>query len=120
MQIRLKTMKLKSATVIETIIALLILMISFSAGMVIYNRVVSSGVSNEKLRMENEVLFLMDSLEAAGVSDPLKIVKSSGVFEVSYTADERFPGMLLMEMTFAGKGAAFSKRQKWIKRDEQN
>jgi hypothetical protein len=121
MQIRMINAMLKSSTVVETIVALLVLMISFSAGMVIYNKVLISGVNAKNMRNDNELVFLMDSLVTAAAEEPARILRPSGAFESSYLADERFPGLLLMEMKWIGtNGVIVAKRQKWIRRNEED
>ncbi|RYE55653.1 MAG: hypothetical protein EOP48_09745 [Sphingobacteriales bacterium] len=119
MQIRIKEVKLKSATVIETIIALLIMMISFSAGMVIYTKVLTRGVNNKQLRADNELLFLMDSLTTAGNFEPVRLIREEHVFEAVYTVDERFPEMLLMKMTCSDQqGKVLAEHLKWVDKYE--
>ncbi|TCC99769.1 hypothetical protein [Pedobacter psychroterrae] len=115
MQVRIKDIKLKSATIVETIIALLILMISFSAGMVIYTKVLTTGVNNGQLRADAEARFLMDSLSTARNTEPARLVRQKSVFELSYVVDERFPGMLLMKMTGTDeKGQVLTRHLKWV------
>ena len=120
MPVRINDTKLKSATVMETIIALLILMISFSAGMVIYTKVMTSGVSNEQLRADNELMFVMDSLSMVGHFEPVRLIRKNKVVEVVYSPDEEFTGMLLMSAICTDeKGQVVVKRLKWVKKYEE-
>lgn len=119
MQVKLKDIKLKAATLIETIIALLILMISFYAGIVIYTRVMLNGINNEQLRANAELIFLADSLNVAKNSEPLILVRNQKVYQFGYTTDERYAELLLMRMTCADeKGLRLAEHFRWITNDE--
>lgn len=120
MSVRIKDLKLKSATVVETVIALLILMISFSAGMVIYTRVMTSGVNNEQLRAENELMFMMDSLSVSGHFEPVRLTRNNNIIEVTYSEDEQFPGLLLMTASCTDEqGVVSLTRLKWVSKHEK-
>jgi len=120
MQVGIKDIKLQSATIVETIIALLILMISFSAGMVIYTKVLAKGVNNEQLRAEAELMFLADSLIIERNADPIKLNRSQRIFEFGYIIDERYPQLMLMKMTCTdGKGLVLVEHLKWVRKHEE-
>jgi hypothetical protein len=95
---KLKGLKIKSATIMETIVAMLILMISFSAGMVIYNNILSAGVNDQAMRASLEAEFVADSLIRADNEDAQQLSRSGLVYEVKYTADERNPGLAIMSV----------------------
>jgi hypothetical protein len=95
---KMKRHKIKSATIMETIVAMLILMISFSAGMVIYNNILSAGVNDQAMRASLEVEFVADSLIRAGNEEAQQLSRSGLVYEVKYTADERNPGLVIMSV----------------------
>jgi len=90
--------KLKSATLVETIVALLILMISFSAGMVIYNRILSTGINDLKMKGEFTVSVIADSLQHTKVFQNQRIQKEGLSYELSYVNDQHHPGLTLLKV----------------------
>jgi len=91
--------KLRSATIIETVVALLILLISFSAGMVIYNKIIGAGINAEELRAASSAEFIADSLSHAGVQEDQLLQGNGGhLFEVRYTADPQRPGLTILKV----------------------
>jgi hypothetical protein len=90
--------KLKSATIVETIVALLILMISFSAGMVIYNRILSTGINDLKMNAELTAGVIADSLHRAGTFNDQRIQKEGVVYEVAFVNDQRYPELKVLKV----------------------
>lgn len=82
----------------ETIVAMLILMISFSAGMVIYNNILNAGVNDQALQGGLEAEFVADSLVSVGNEDAQQLSRSGLVYEVKYTTDERNPNLRIMHV----------------------
>lgn len=95
---KMKGRKLKSATIMETIVAMLILMISFSAGMVIYNNILNAGVNDLAMRSALEAEFVADSLIRAGNEDAQQLSRLGLVYEVKYKADELHSGLMVMSV----------------------
>jgi hypothetical protein len=95
---KLKRHKIKSATIMETIVAMLILMISFSAGMVIYNNILNAGVNDQALHAGLEAEFVADSLVRIGNRGEHQLSRSGLLYEVKYTADERNPDLMIMSV----------------------
>lgn len=121
MQNEITGLKLKSATIVETIIALLILMFSFSAGMVIYTKLFANGINASELRADAELLFLMDSLCSSENIIPIKLVKNEHLFELQYFPYQGFPQLLLITMTCKdSNGATIRKRFRLITNREKN
>jgi len=96
---KLRHKKLKSATIIETVIALLILMISFSAGMVIYNRIIASGVNDLEMKAGLEAEFIADSLGMTGNREDMEIVRPEYTCQVRYSSSEGYPSLIRMSVT---------------------
>ncbi|WP_285060248.1 hypothetical protein [Pedobacter ginsengisoli] len=82
----------------ETIAAMLILMISFSAGMVIYNNILGAGVNDLAMHSGLEAEFIADSLIRSGNMEAQQLSRSGLVYEVKYTADQRNPGLVIMSV----------------------
>ena len=86
---QLKHKKFAAATIVETVIALLILMISFASGMVIYGQIVGSGVKQQQLQASMETELVLDSLLAIGQREG-EVLRSSGRrIKLELRADER-------------------------------
>ncbi|HKG05287.1 MAG TPA: hypothetical protein VKB19_02460 [Pedobacter sp.] len=82
--------KLQSATIVETVIALLILMISFASGMVIYGQIVGTGVNQRRLQAETDTEFVLDSLLSSGGLTNQQINRGDRVIEIQRSQDKRY------------------------------
>lgn len=95
---KLNMYKCKASTIMEAIVAALILLIGFSLGMVIYNRVLQSSWSAVALRCGLEQQVLADSLSSAGEQRDQVIAKDGLRFEVSFKASEAYKGLQQMQI----------------------
>jgi len=95
----LKSKKIAAATIVETVIALLILMISFASGMVIYGQIVASGVKQQHLQASMETELVLDSLLAAGQREGEVLRFSGRRIKLELRADERFTGAQVVQAT---------------------
>lgn len=118
---KLVSQKLASATVIETVIALLILMISFSAGMSITGGITEAGVSDLALRADAEIEFIADSLAGSNQrEETMRIQKPDQLIEIGYEGDSLHTGVILMKITStAQNGKLLAKTERIIKNHEQ-
>lgn len=90
--------KLRSSTMIETLVALVLLMIAFSFGMVIFLRVTSTGPSDKKMRAHNHCELLADSLMQADEKRDIHLVQNEILYKVSFRAREEQPDILVMNI----------------------
>lgn len=90
--------KLGASSIIETIVAVLILLLSFAAGMVMYNNVVQSTYSGLKLRAQLQQSLVADSLVCAGELQDGKVERQNIRFEVTYKAHDTYPALLVMRL----------------------
>lgn len=113
--------KLRSATIIETVVALLILMISFSAGMVIYNKVIGAGINAEGLRAASSAEFIADSLLMTGAREDQVLSEREGhLFEVKYTADPLRPGLMIMRVICRDSSRVLAENTRLINAHEKD
>lgn len=90
--------KVRASSIIETIVAVLILLLSFAAGIAMYNQVVLSTYSGLKLRAKLEQGFVADSLVCAGKFEDGAVERQGMRFEVSYKAHDSYPALLVMHV----------------------
>jgi hypothetical protein len=90
--------KLKASSIIETIVAVLILLLSFTAGMVMYNKVVQSTYSGLRLRAQLQQGFVADSLAHSGGLEDGLVEREDIRFEVNYKAHDIYPSLLVMRL----------------------
>lgn len=90
--------KLRSSTMIETLVALVLLMIAFSFGMVIFMKVTSTGASDKKMRADNHCELLADSLMQADEKRDIHQVQNGISYKVSFRASEEQPDILVMNI----------------------
>jgi type II secretory pathway pseudopilin PulG len=90
--------QLKSSTMIETLVALVILMIAFSFGMVIFMKVTTTGSSSKQMRTNNQCKFLVDSLTLADERRDMTVFKDGISYKISFKADAQQPGILIMSV----------------------
>lgn len=95
---KMKRATCKASTVMEAIIAALILLIAFSAGMVICSRVLTGSWSDTKLQAEFEQRVLADSLAAATAQTDQVLDNGALKFEVSFVADPQYKGLTRMQI----------------------
>lgn len=94
----LKHKKLGSATLVETLVALLILMISFSCGMAIYQKLLDAGMSETALGHSDRMQLIADSLEAVEAQRDVVLKFREGSYEVRYVASPQYAGTVLMRV----------------------
>jgi len=95
MQVELSK-RLKAATVIETVMAMLILMISVSAGLMIYGRLTATGVNDRALRADLAMTLVADSIAAGGGFSDEVVQRDGFTVEMKFTEDARFRGAWVM------------------------
>lgn len=111
--------KLRSSSIIETIVAVLILLLSFSAGMVLYNQVLQSTYSGIKLRANLEQGLIADSLVNAGLFENGQASRQDMRYEWTYTRDEQYPGLLVMALQVYDEGGnKLSELKKLVRRKD--
>lgn len=66
---RLINKKLPAATLIETLIAMAIIMVVFSIAMKVFGNVMQSGVSYHKIQVQNQLNLLVKKVQAEGYSN---------------------------------------------------
>lgn len=89
---------LKASSVLETIIAALVILLSFSAGMMLYHKTLHSGWSGLKTRAVFESSRLADSLAQAPEKSDQEIVRTAIRYEVRFEQDERFEDLLYLHL----------------------
>jgi len=110
--------KLAAATIIETVVALLIVMISFSAGLVIYNRIISTGVNDQQLHAGLQTVVVADSLLQVTDIQDQQLISGGQHFTIRYSAAQ-FPGLMLMKVICTdGNGQQLAEQIRLIKQDE--
>lgn len=110
---------IRSATLIETIIALLILMIAFSAGMMIFLRIVSSGVNDSKSSAGMEAEFLADSLANEHTYQSLQLAKGGNIFRVNYSTDQKHQGLIILSVSVSDSSEIqLAEHTRYILKDE--
>ncbi|MBB5440943.1 hypothetical protein HDC92_004647 [Pedobacter sp. AK017] len=111
--------KLNGSSIIETIVAVLILLLSFAAGISLYSQVMLSTYSDVKLRASLEQGFVADSLISAGVFEDQVLQRGELHFELGYKPVERYPGLLLMQLQcYDLSGTKLSELRRMIRRDD--
>lgn len=90
--------KLKSSTMIETLVALVILMIAFSFGMVIFLKVTTTGSSGKRMRTSNRCKFLADSLTLADERRDMMVFQDGITYKISFKPDAQQPEILIMDV----------------------
>lgn len=119
MQVTIGIKGLKSSSIIETIVAVLILLISFALGMMIYNKVMQSTYADVRLRANLEQGLVADSLIQAGTFKHELFKRHDLSFEVNYKAQEGYPELLVMDLQcFDGAGVKLSGITKIIRRGD--
>ncbi|NQX52074.1 hypothetical protein HQN86_00460 [Pedobacter panaciterrae] len=99
MQSKLTGGMIRSATIIETVIAMLLLLITFSAGMVVFLRVTSTGVNDQRSRAKNLTELVADSLSATRNREDLRLERAGLQFQISYKADLERRGLIIMKVS---------------------
>lgn len=92
--------KIKSSTLFETIVALLILMISFSSGMVIYQKVMGSKPNAQQLSMNIYGNYLADSLMNVNDYTNRSLKANDFNADINYHLHSDRPDLTIMELTF--------------------
>lgn len=111
---------LKSSSIVETIVAVLILLISFALGMMIYNNVMQSTYADIKSRANLEQGMVADSLIQAGHFEKELFKRNDLSYEVNYKAQVGYPELLVMELQcFDGSGQRLSGISKLIRRRDE-
>lgn len=90
--------KLRSSTIIETVVAVLILLISFSIGMMIYNQVMQSTYSDSRLSANLEQDLVADSLIRSGVFETQVLKRKDLSYNIDFKTDENYPNLLILTM----------------------
>ncbi len=116
-----KNRRLKSSSIIETIVAVLILLLSFAAGIAIYNQVLLSTYSGIQLRANLEQGLVADSLTRAGGFEPQVLERRDLRFEVAYTASEKYPGLMMMHLQgYDRSGHKLSELKRLVRGADEN
>jgi membrane protein YdbS with pleckstrin-like domain len=90
--------KLKASSILETIIAALVILLSFSAGMMLYHKTLHSSWSTVKMTAVFEASGLADSLAHAPEHMDQEILREEIKYEVTFAEDERFEGLLRLRI----------------------
>lgn len=98
MLVKITTGKIKASSIIETIVAVLVLLLSFAAGMAMYNQVVLSTYSGLKLRAQLEQGLVADSLVCTGKYEDTIVERQDMRFEVTYKTQDTYPALLVMHL----------------------
>jgi hypothetical protein len=91
------TRKLKSSTMIETLVALVILMIAFGFGMVIFMKVTTTGGNGKILRTGNQCRFLADSLMHADHKRDMHLLENGISYKIQFEKGHQ-QGTLIMSI----------------------
>ncbi|WP_316812815.1 hypothetical protein [Pedobacter heparinus] len=111
--------KLSGSSIVETIVAVLILLLSFAAGISLYNQVMLSTYSDVKLRANLEQAFVADSLLSAGGFEDQVLERGPLRFELDYKPSEAYPGLLVMQLQcYDRSGTKLSEFRRMIKTDD--
>lgn len=111
--------RLNGSSIVETIVAVLILLLSFGAGISLYNQVMLSTYSDVKLRANLEQAFVADSLIRAGGLEDQVLERDSLRFELDYKPSEAYPGLLVMRLQcYDLSGTKLSELRRMIKTDD--
>ena len=112
--------KVKASSIIETIVAVLILLLSFAAGIAMYNQVVLSTYSGLKLRARMEQGAVADSLVCTGRFEDGFIERQDMRFEVAYKAQDKYPALLVMRLEgYDLAGNKLSELVKMVRRPDE-
>lgn len=98
MSIGLIFTKIKSATIFETIVALLVVMISFSAGMIIYQNVFSRSKGALEMSADFTGNHLADSLKNIGDYTNRKFKMNEFEVDLVYRPHAKYPGIYILEL----------------------
>jgi hypothetical protein len=104
---------------IETLVALVILMIAFAFGMVIFMKVTTSGSNGKIMRTGNRCQFLADSLMHADEKRDMQLLENGISYEVQFKQGKQ-QGTLIMNILAEDlKGELITEYHQLI-RDEQS
>jgi len=116
MLVKLSIYKINGSTIIETIIAALIILISFAAGLAIYAQLLQSAESGLTMRISLVQDYLVDSLTTAPEQFDQVIYTKDMQFKVQYETDPRWP--LLLKLHVSGcddSGKLLTEKYKFIR-----
>lgn len=112
--------KLRASSIIETIVAVLILLLSFAAGIAMYNQVVLSTYSGLKLRAQLEQGAVADSLACTGRFEDGFVERRDMRFKVAYEAHNKYPALLVMRLKgYDLAGNKLSELVKMVRRPDE-
>jgi len=105
---------------IETLVALVILMIAFSFGIVIFMKVTTSGVSGKRMHATNRCKFLADSLIQVAERKDILLFQDGITYKVTFKPDPKTPEILIMNVVAEEKnGEQITKIQQLIQDHEK-
>lgn len=111
--------KCSGSSIVETIVAVLILLLSFAAGISLYNQVMLGTYSDVKLRANLQQAFVADSLLRAGGFEDQVLEREGLRFELDYKPSEAYPGLLVMQLQcFDRSGSKLSESRRMVRRDD--
>jgi hypothetical protein len=106
---------------IETLVALVILMIAFSFGMIIFMKVTTTGSSGKQMRTSNRCKFLADSLTLADERRDMTVFQDGTTYKIIFKPDAQLPGILVMSVLAEDiKGVQITKFQQLIQDHEKS
>ncbi|KQR70895.1 type II secretion system protein [Pedobacter sp. Leaf176] len=93
----LKKGKLEASTLIEVLIAMVIIMVLFALAIGLFNNVLSGGVSLKKLSVQNELNVLAKEVEAKGYIEKEVLLVDSVIYNFS-RQETAHPGLSRLEI----------------------
>lgn len=94
MLVEMKFGKLKASSVLETVVAALVILLSFAAGMMLYHKTLHSGWSTVQMVSFVQQSKLADSLSQAVEKEDQDILMDRIRYEVRFVHDEDLEGLL--------------------------
>lgn len=115
---KIKPKSLAASTLVEVLIAMVIIMVVFTIAIQIFNNVLYSGVSIKKIQVEQQLNILTNSVKQKGYQYQNELIVDSVVY--SFNIDStRLSGLTTMEITGKLNNKILGRTRFIYKNDEQ-
>ncbi|WP_131535583.1 hypothetical protein [Pedobacter nototheniae] len=115
---KIKPKSLAASTLVEVLIAMVIIMVVFTTAIQIFNNVLYSGVSIKKIQVEQQLNILTNSVKQKGYQYQNELIVDSVVY--SFNIDStRLSGLTTMEITGKLNNKILGRTRFIYKNDEQ-
>ncbi|MDN3588087.1 type II secretion system protein [Pedobacter aquatilis] len=115
----LKNKKLEGSTLIEVLVAMVIIMVICSIAMVVFNNVLSGGVSFKKVTAQNQINVWMKSIEDSGEFEEETVWLDSVEYRMSIKPSD-FPLINVLEIKAYQRGKPIAALKKYVQLKTEN